>query len=41
MGAHLSVAYEDVGRQIASDFVGFSYESAILAAGKTRRAHPA
>jgi len=24
MGAHLSVAYEDVGRQIASDFVGFN-----------------
>src|SRR5262245_28200170 len=41
MGAHLSVAYEDVGRQIASDLVGFSYESAILATGKTRRAHPA
>src|SRR5262245_57949791 len=41
MGAHLSVAYEDVGRQIASDVVGFSYESAILATGKTRRAHPA
>src|SRR5215467_5771045 len=35
MGAHLSVAYEE------SDLVGFSYESAILAAGKTRRAHPA
>jgi hypothetical protein len=31
--AHLSVAYEDAGRQIASDFVGLSYESAILAAG--------
>jgi hypothetical protein len=41
MGADLSVAYEDVGRKIASDFVGFSYESAILAAGKTRLAHPA
>src|SRR5262249_24526664 len=27
----LPAAYEDVGRQIASDFVGFSYESAILA----------
>jgi hypothetical protein len=24
MGAHLSVAYEDVGRQIASDFIGFN-----------------
>jgi hypothetical protein len=33
VGAHLSVAYEDAGRQIASDFVGLSYESAILAAG--------
>lgn len=33
VGAHLSVAYEDTGRQIASDFVGLSYESAILAAG--------
>src|SRR5262245_40451000 len=38
---HLSVAVEDVARQIASDLVGFSYESAILAAGKTCRAHPA
>ncbi len=33
VGAHLSVAYEQTGRQIASDFVGLSYESAILAAG--------
>jgi hypothetical protein len=33
VGAHLSVAYEDAGRQIASDFIGLSYESPILAAG--------
>jgi hypothetical protein len=31
--ARLVVAYEDAGRGIASDFIGFSYESAILAAG--------
>ena len=30
---HLAVGYEDAGRPIASDFVGLSYESAILAAG--------
>ena len=29
------VAYEDAGRPIASDFIGLSYESAILAAGDT------
>jgi hypothetical protein len=33
IGAFLAVAYEDAGRQIASDFIGLSYESAILAAG--------
>jgi hypothetical protein len=32
MGALVVVAYEDAGKQIASDFVGLSYESAILAA---------
>jgi hypothetical protein len=31
--ARLAVGYEDAGRPIASDFVGLSYESAILAAG--------
>jgi hypothetical protein len=31
--AHLTVAYEDAGRQIASDFIGLSYESAILGGG--------
>jgi hypothetical protein len=30
MSALLAVAYEDAGRQIASDFIGLSYESAIL-----------
>jgi hypothetical protein len=29
----VTVAYEDTGRQIAADFVGLSYESAILAGG--------
>src|SRR5215467_4566992 len=29
--ARVVVAYEDAGRPIASDFVGLSYESAILA----------
>jgi hypothetical protein len=32
-GARLTIAYADAGRPIASDFVGLSYESAILAAG--------
>jgi hypothetical protein len=31
--ARLAVAYEDAGRPIASDFIGLSYESAILVAG--------
>ena len=31
--AHLAVAYEDAGLPIPPDFVGLSYESAILAAG--------
>src|SRR5437899_3387198 len=33
VGAHLAVAYEEAGQPIASDFIGLSYESAILAAG--------
>jgi hypothetical protein len=33
ISAHLTVAYEDTGRQIAADFIGLSYESAILAGG--------
>jgi hypothetical protein len=32
LSALVVVAYEDAGRQIASDFIGLSYESAILAA---------
>jgi hypothetical protein len=28
----LTIAYEDAGRPIAADFVGLSYESAVLAA---------
>jgi hypothetical protein len=31
--ALLVIAYEDAGRPVASDFIGLSYESAILAAG--------
>src|SRR5450432_1426868 len=31
--ARLVVAYEDAGRPIALDFIGLSYESAILVAG--------
>jgi hypothetical protein len=31
--AHLVVSYEDAGRPIAVDFIGLSYESAILVAG--------
>lgn len=30
--AHLSVEYEDAGRTIARDFIGLSYESAVVAA---------
>jgi hypothetical protein len=33
INALLAVAYENPGRQIPSDFIGLSYESAILAAG--------
>jgi len=33
ISALVVVAYEDTGQQIASDFIGLSYESAILAAG--------
>jgi hypothetical protein len=33
VGALLAIAYENAGRPITSDFVGLSYESAILAAG--------
>src|SRR5215475_3296699 len=33
MGALVVVAHDDAGQQIASDFIGLSYESAILAAG--------
>jgi len=32
-GVRLDVAYDDVGQTIASDFIGLSYESAILAGG--------
>src|SRR5438132_1465449 len=31
--AFVAVAYEDAGREIPSDFIGLSYESAILAPG--------
>jgi hypothetical protein len=33
VGTRVAVAYEDAGRRIAADFIGLSYESAILAAG--------
>jgi hypothetical protein len=33
IGARLAVSYEDAGQAIAPDFIGLSYESAILAAG--------
>src|SRR5262245_66691587 len=33
ISALVVVAYENIGQQIASDFIGLSYESAILAAG--------
>ena len=33
IGARLAVSYEDAGQAIAPDFMGLSYESAILAAG--------
>jgi glycosyl hydrolase family 79 len=33
IGPLLTVAYEDAGRQIAPEFIGLSYESAILAGG--------
>src|SRR5262249_3776163 len=33
MNARVVVAHDDAGQRIASDFIGLSYESAILAAG--------
>src|SRR5580704_17491298 len=33
VGPRLAVAYDDPGQALASDFIGLSYESAILAGG--------
>jgi hypothetical protein len=42
IGPHLAVSYEDRGQAIALDFIGLSYESAILAGADyfTHRATP-